>query len=106
MSIMSQTGLYDVVDLILDKGLVIDAFLRVSVISIELLTVDARVVVAGVDTYLRFAEAANRLEIGAGGQSSPLTGLLGGATRGLGQGRGGQPDLIGGGVQAVRERSK
>jgi hypothetical protein len=102
---MSQTGLYDVVDLILDKGLVIDAFLRVSVISIELLTVDARVVVAGVDTYLRFAEAANRLEIG-GGQSSPLTGLLGGATRGLGQGKGGQPDFIGGGVQAVRGQSK
>jgi gas vesicle structural protein len=105
MSVMSQTGLYDVIDLILDKGLVIDAFLRVSVISIDLLTIDARVVVAGVDTYLRFAEAANRLEIGAGGQS-PLTGLLGGAARGLGQGKGGQPDIIGGGVQPIRERSK
>ena len=102
MSIMSQTGLYDVVDLILDKGLVIDAFLRVSVISIELLTVDARVVVAGVDTYLRFAEAANRLEIGSGGQSSPLAGLLGSAGRGLGQGNG-VSGLLGTGTQKVKE---
>src|SRR2546423_7987045 len=50
------TGLYDVLDLILDKGIVIDAFVRVSLVGIELLTVDARVVIASVDTYLRYAE--------------------------------------------------
>ena len=55
------------VDLILDKGLVVDAYVRVSLVGIELLTVDARVVVASVDTYLRFAEAANRLDIARSG---------------------------------------
>ena len=59
----SPSSLADVVDLILDKGLVIDAYVRVSVIGIELLTVDARIVVASVDTYLRFAEAVNRLDL-------------------------------------------
>jgi gas vesicle structural protein len=58
-------GLYEVIDVILDKGLVIDVFLRVSLVGIELLVVDARIVIASVDTYLRFAEAVNRLEIGA-----------------------------------------
>jgi hypothetical protein len=52
-----------VVDLILDKGLVIDAFVRVAVIGIELVTIDARIVIASVDTYLRFAEAVNRLDL-------------------------------------------
>jgi hypothetical protein len=59
----SPSGLADVVDLILDKGLVIDIYLRVSLVGIELLTVDARIVVASVDTYLRFAEAVNRLDL-------------------------------------------
>jgi hypothetical protein len=59
----SGSGLVDVVDLILDKGLVIDAFVRVSLVGIELLTIDARIVVASVDTYLRFAEATNRLDL-------------------------------------------
>jgi hypothetical protein len=52
-----------VIDVILDKGLVVDVFLRVSLVGIELLTVDARIVIASVDTYLRFAEAVNRLEL-------------------------------------------
>jgi hypothetical protein len=59
------SGLADVVGTILDKGVVIDVFARVSLVGIELLRIDARVVVASVDTYLRFAEAANRLELGA-----------------------------------------
>jgi gas vesicle structural protein len=59
----SPSGLADVLDLILDKGLVIDAYVRVSVIGIEVLTIDARIVVASVDTYLRFAEAVNRLDL-------------------------------------------
>jgi hypothetical protein len=59
----SPSGLADVVDLILDKGLVIDAYIRVSVIGIELVTIDARIVIASVDTYLRFAETVNRLDL-------------------------------------------
>ena len=57
------SNLAEVLDLILDKGIVIDAYVRVSVIGIELITIDLRVVVASVDTYLRFAEAVNRLDL-------------------------------------------
>ena len=64
----SPSGLADVLDLILDKGLVIDLYLRVSLVGIELLTVDARIVVASVDTYLRFAEAVGRLNIDQDGK--------------------------------------
>src|SRR6476646_336582 len=59
----SPSGLADVLDVILDKGLVIDAYVRISVIGIEVLTIDARIVIAAVDTYLRFAEAVNRLDL-------------------------------------------
>src|SRR3954468_1923136 len=59
----SSSGLADVLELILDKGLVIDVFVRVSLIGIEILTIDARIVIASVDTYLRFAEAVNRLDL-------------------------------------------
>src|SRR5207302_2890424 len=59
----SPSGLAEVIDVILDKGLVIDAYVRVSVIGIEVLTIDARIVIASVDTYLRFAEAVNRLDL-------------------------------------------
>ena len=59
----SSNGLYDVLDLILDKGIVVDAFVRVSLVGIELLTVDLRVVIASVDTYLRYAEGVERLHV-------------------------------------------
>jgi hypothetical protein len=59
----APSGLADVIDIILDKGLVIDAYVRVSLVGIELLTIDARIVIASVDTYLRFAEATNRLDL-------------------------------------------
>ena len=59
----APSGLADVIEIILDKGIVIDAYVRVSVVGIELLTMDARFVVASVDTYLRFAEATNRLDL-------------------------------------------
>jgi len=59
----APSGLADVIEVILDKGIVIDAYVRVSVVGIELLTLDARIVVASIDTYLRFAEATNRLEL-------------------------------------------
>ena len=57
------SSLYEVLDLVLDKGVVIDVYVRASVVGIELFTIDARVVVASVDTYLRFAEAVNRLDL-------------------------------------------
>src|SRR4051812_6739112 len=57
------SGLADVIDVILDKGIVIDAYVRVSLVGIEILTIDARIVIASVDTYLRFAEATNRLDL-------------------------------------------
>ena len=59
----SPSGLVDVVDLILDRGLVVDAYVRIAVIGIELVTIDARIVIASVDTYLRFAEQVNRLDL-------------------------------------------
>jgi hypothetical protein len=66
------TSLYDVLDLTLDKGLVIDVYARASLLGLELLAVDARIVVASVDTYLRFAEAVNRLDLDeTGGRGLP-----------------------------------
>lgn len=73
----SSSGLADVIDTILDKGLVIDAYIRVSLIGIELLTIDARIVVASVDTYLRFAEAVSRLDLSS--EQEGLPGLVSGA---------------------------
>ena len=71
----SPSGLADVIETILDKGLVVDAYVRVSLVGIEVLTIDARVVVASVDTYLRFAEAVNRLDISQ--EKEGLPGLFG-----------------------------
>ncbi|HEY2578016.1 MAG TPA: gas vesicle protein GvpJ [Streptosporangiaceae bacterium] len=59
----SPSGLADVLEIILDKGLVIDIYVRVALVGIELLTIDARIVIASVDTYLRFAQAVNRLDL-------------------------------------------
>lgn len=53
----ASSSLAEVVDRILDKGIVVDAWVRVSLVGIELLAIEARVVVAGVDTYLKYAEA-------------------------------------------------
>jgi hypothetical protein len=76
------SGLADVIDIILDKGLVIDAYVRVSLIGIEILTIDARIVIASVDTYLRFAEAVGRLNIAETDNSQGLPELLEGMTEG------------------------
>ena len=78
----SSSGLYDVLDLILDKGLVIDIFIRVSLVGIEILTIDARIVIASVDTYLRFAEAVNRLDLEAKDDSKGLPQLMEDMTQG------------------------
>ncbi|OBJ23840.1 gas vesicle protein GvpJ, partial [Mycobacterium colombiense] len=77
-----SSGLADVIDTILDKGLVIDAYARLSLVGIEIVSIDARVVVASVDTYLRFAQAVNRLEIS---ETEPkgLPDLTGDAVKGV-----------------------
>jgi gas vesicle structural protein len=74
------SGLADVIEVILDKGLVIDAYVRVSLVGIEILTIDARIVVASVDTYLRFAEAVNRLDLARSDDSQGLPELVEGMT--------------------------
>jgi gas vesicle structural protein len=51
------TSLIDVLDRVLDKGIVIDAWVRISLVGIDLITVEARIVVASIDTYLKYAEA-------------------------------------------------
>jgi gas vesicle structural protein len=95
--------LAEVVDIILDKGLVIDAYVRVSLVGIELLTIDVRVVVASVDTYLHFAEATNRLDLRAQGeeQDADLQDLISGTGEEIAssQTRG----AIEGGVERIRE---
>ena len=86
-----SSGLADVIELILDKGLVIDVFVRVSLVGIEILTIDARIVVASVDTFLRFAEATNRLDLygkGKGGAGLPdlVQGMTESGSKGKSQG--------------------
>lgn len=71
--------LYDVLELILDRGMVIDVFVRVSLVGIEILKIDARIVVASVDTYLRFAEACNRLDLERDSGSTTIPELLSGS---------------------------
>jgi len=55
------TSLIDVLDRVLDKGIVIDAWIRVSLVGIDLITVEARVVVASIDTYLKYSEAVSQV---------------------------------------------
>ncbi|MGW0604324.1 gas vesicle protein GvpJ [Streptomyces sp. NPDC002640] len=74
--------LYDVLDLILDRGMVIDVFVRVSLVGIEIIKIDARIVVASVDTYLRFAEACNRLDLERTSRSKTVPELFGGGSMG------------------------
>jgi hypothetical protein len=83
-----SSGLAEVIELILDKGLVIDVFVRVSLVGIEILTIDARIVVASVDTFLRFAEATNRLDLyGKGKGGKDLTELTQGIMEGGAKGK-------------------
>ena len=81
----SPSGLADVIEVILDKGLVIDIFVKISLVGIELVTIDARIVVASVDTYLRFAEATNRLDLHEKG-GKDLGQFMGDMTEGVTQG--------------------
>ncbi|MER7679176.1 gas vesicle structural protein GvpA [Streptomyces sp. NPDC096934] len=98
----STGSLYDVLDLILDRGLVIDVFVRVSLVGIEILKIDARIVVASVDTYLRFAEACNRLDLESGSkQPTQLTDLVGEITEGGARGK--SKGALTGAVEAVKD---
>lgn len=92
----SSSSLADVVELILDKGLVIDIYVRVSLVGIEILTIDARIVIASVDTYLRFAEATNRLDLTQQG-GKDLTEMMEGLTESGSKGK------IGGALEGVKE---
>ena len=103
----SPSGLADVLDLILDKGLVIDAYVRVSVIGIELITIDARIVIASVDTYLRFAEQVNRLDL-AQTEVAGLKELRGDRSDGDGKAKGaleGTKEALSGVGDKAKERS-
>jgi hypothetical protein len=92
------SGLADVLDVILDKGIVIDAYVRVSLIGIEILTIDARIVIASVDTYLRFAEAVGRLNLAESDQSQGLPELVEGMTES------GSKSKTKGAVEGVKEK--
>lgn len=94
--------LYDVLELVLDRGLVIDVFARVSLVGIEILKIDARVVVASVDTYLRFAEACNRLDLETGRKApAQLPDLVGEVTEGGAKGK--SKGALTGAVEAVTD---
>ena len=94
----APSSLADVVEIILDKGLVIDIYVRVSLVGIELLTIDARIVVASVDTYLRFAEACNRLDLKDDGTSG-LPELMGDITESGAKGK------TSGALEGVKEKA-
>ncbi|MFE9467519.1 gas vesicle structural protein GvpA [Streptomyces virginiae] len=105
-------NLYDVLELILDRGLVIDAFVRVSLVGIEILKIDVRVVVASVDTYLRFAEACNRLDLESGRKApTQLTDIVGEMTENGAKGKSkgaltGAVEAITDSLQSKREESE
>ncbi|MEU4358940.1 gas vesicle structural protein GvpA [Streptomyces virginiae] len=105
-------NLYDVLELILDRGLVIDAFVRVSLVGIEILKIDVRVVVASVDTYLRFAEACNRLDLESGRKApTQLTDIVGDMTENGAKGKSkgaltGAVEAITDSLQSKREESE
>jgi hypothetical protein len=93
----APSSLADVINTILDKGLVIDAYVRVSLVGIELITIDARIVIASVDTYLRFAEAANRLDL-TDTETKGLPELLEGMTKG------GAKNKTSGAIEGVKDK--
>ncbi|MEV8523929.1 gas vesicle structural protein GvpA [Streptomyces sp. NPDC052000] len=99
------SGLYDILELVLDRGLVIDAFVRVSLVGIEILKIDIRVVVASVDTYLRFAEACNRLDLEAGPHRDPgLPDLVGEITESGARGK--SKGALSGAAQTISDAFK
>ncbi|WP_317441160.1 gas vesicle protein GvpJ [Streptomyces collinus] len=114
-----SSGLYDVLELVTDRGLVIDAFARISLVGIEILKIDTRVVIASVDTYLRFADQCNRLDLEAGphrpaGLTEPTGQLTDSGTRdqaqtampGAAQTPSGAADIVSGAVEQTRDEHR
>jgi hypothetical protein len=99
----SWGALSEVVELILDRGVVIDVFVRVSVVGIELLTIEARIVVASVDTYLRYAEAVGRLNLDSGRNMGARDLITGGKTENVIEARN---DRLGDVFGALGERAR
>ena len=97
-----SSGLADVLEILLDRGLVIDAFVRVSLVGIELLTIDLRVVIASVDTYLRFAEAVNRLDLQQTSDAKGLPDLFDSGTESMASSK--SKGAVEGGMDAIKER--
>jgi len=97
-----SSGLADVLEILLDRGLVIDAYVRVSLVGIELLTIDLRVVIASVDTYLRFAEAVNRLDLRAVDDSKSVPDLFSSGTEEVASSK--TKGAVEGGMDAIREK--
>ncbi|HET8751257.1 MAG TPA: gas vesicle protein GvpJ [Gaiellaceae bacterium] len=97
-----SSGLADVLEILLDRGLVIDAYVRVSLVGIELLTIDLRVVIASVDTYLRFAEAVNRLDLRASDDSKSVPDLFQQGGEELAETK--TKGAVEGGMDAIREK--
>ena len=97
-----SSGLADVLEILLDRGLVIDAFVRVSLVGIELLTIDLRVVIASVDTYLRFAEAVNRLDLQQTSDAKGLPDLFDSGTEDLAESK--SKGAVEGGMDAIKEK--
>jgi hypothetical protein len=108
----SPSGLADVLDVILDKGIVIDVFVRVALVGIELLTIDARIVIASVDTYLHFAEAVNRLDLTQVGSQETLPEMVSSMSEGGASGKtkgmleGAKDALFGGGDEEDDEEER
>jgi gas vesicle structural protein len=94
----APSSLADVINTILDKGLVIDIYVRVSLVGIELLTIDARIVIASVDTYLRFATAVNRLDLTQTGDAQGLPELMSNMTSGAAKSK------TSGAIEGVKEK--
>jgi len=97
-----SSGLADVLEILLDRGLVIDAYVRVSLVGIELLTIDLRVVIASVDTYLRFAEAVNRLDLTQTGDAEGLPDLFSSGTEDVAESK--SKGAVEGGMDAIKEK--
>ena len=97
-----SSGLADVLEILLDRGLVLDAYVRVSLVGIELLTIDLRVVIASVDTYLRFAEAVNRLDLRATDDSRSVPDLFQSGGEELAESK--SKGAVEGGMDAIREK--
>jgi gas vesicle structural protein len=97
-----SSGLADVLEILLDRGLVIDAYVRVSLVGIELVTIDLRVVIASVDTYLRFAEAVNRLDLRAVDDSKSVPDLVQKGGEEIAETK--TKGAVEGGMDAIREK--